>query len=295
MAIDFLALLAQALGEDGLVPPPNSPGGILNAQQQQGIPNTVGEEDIFVPGARPVRKVMPPTPDVIAPGGPSIVQPEFVQPPANMRDPSRVDPNSPNLLDRRLMIFQAQEAQRQAAAQAAGLKYEPKTQTSLEEFKAKPGLKFGTRGVARDIIGNAFDFVGSLVGREPTYRKERWLDEIYGWDQPGQQDAAIARAMQYDPEMTTKFLTAISGVDAQRTNTEANQAYKKVQTEAYLAKRVGSMATALISSGDPEGLWPQYRPAMQEHLRALGEPMELSEVYDPNVVNGLSRYGYGPG
>lgn len=181
----------------------------LQELARNGAPASEG--DIVATGARP--------PAIVPLGAPPIVAPRW----ADVAGPGpAVDANAPALLDRRAMIFQAQEAQRQAAAQAMGQEYEPREQKNAQ-FKAHPRLQFGTTGVARDIIGNLTDFVGSLIGRKPTYAREKWQDAIYGWDQPGQFEAAMSRGMQYDPERTAAFMEQVSQ-QQHRVGTRENQA-----------------------------------------------------------------------
>lgn len=181
----------------------------LQEQARNGAPAEGG--DIIAAGAK-----LPPVTSV---GTPPIVAPRW----ADVAGPGpAIDANAPALLDRRAMIFQAQEAQRQAAAQAMGQEYAPREQKNAQ-FKAHPRLQFGTTGVARDIIGNLTDFVGSLIGRTPTYAREKWQDAIYGWDQPGQFEAAMSRGMQYDPERTATFMEQISQ-QQHRVGTRENQA-----------------------------------------------------------------------
>lgn len=222
---------------------------------------------------------------------PAAALPQFKDTDPDMMDPAAVDINDPSMLDRRLQIFRAQEEQRRLAAQAEGKEYEPRTQESLEEFKAKPGLQFGTKGVMRDVIGNATDFLGMLVGRRPTYRKERFMDEIYGWDQPGQRDAAINRAMQYDPEMTMDFLKSVSGVENAEAITAINRESKLAMAKGRYLQAVSGLASGMTETAYKAG----GRQALQGQLDlAYGENApQLGEEYNQEQISLLANAGKG--
>lgn len=210
--------------------------------------------------------------------------------------PAPIEINSPNLIDQRAAIFNAKERRKQAEAEAMGQVYKPKFQYEVgKDFKANPNLQFGTRGILRDIIGNAVDFLGSLVGRTPTYRDEKIRDKMYGWDQgPEARAAAINRVMEYDPQAGMEIMKSLTAMDAQRESTEATAEYRKSQSLPRILDGVSGLATALISSGNPAAGWPRTRPAIQAQLdAAFGKDVyKLSEEYDAQTVMGLTRLGY---
>lgn len=210
--------------------------------------------------------------------------------------PAPIEINSPNLIDQRAAIFNAKERRKQAEAEAMGEVYEPKYQNEVgKDFKANPNLQFGTRGVLRDIIGNAVDFLGSLVGRTPTYRDEKIRDKMYGWDQgPEARAAAINRVMEYDPQAGMEIMKNLTAVDAQRTNAEATSEYKTAQVTARQREGITGLATAIMRAPDVNKAYQAYRPALQKQLdTALGaESPELPEQYDPNIVGGLPMLSY---
>ncbi len=208
----------------------------------------------------------------------------------------KVNVNDPTLVDQRAMIFNAKERRRQAEAEALGQTYEPQYQNEVgKDFKANPKLQFGTRGVARDIIGNAVDFLGGLVGRVPTYRSEKIRDKMYGWDQgPEAQAAAINRVMEYDPEAGQEILKNLTAIESQRESGAATAEYRKSQALPRLLDGISGLSTALISSGNPAAGWQRARPALQSQLdAAYGKDVyKLPEEYDAQTVMGLTRMGY---
>lgn len=210
--------------------------------------------------------------------------------------PAPIEINSPNLIDQRAAIFNVKERRKQAEAEAMGQVYEPKYQNEVgKDFKANPNLQFGTRGVLRDIIGNAVDFLGSLVGRTPTYRDEKIRDKMYGWDQgPEARAAAINRVMEYDPQAGMEIMKSLTAMDAQRESTEATAEYRKGQSLPRILDGVSGLATSLISSGNPAAGWERARPALQSQLdAAYGKGVyELPMEYDAQTVMGLTRLGY---
>lgn len=226
----------------------------------------------------------------------TIAQPEWADLPAPERDPLAVNPNDPVLLDRRNMLFQAQEAQRAAAAKAAGQEYEPREQKG-GEFKASPGSQLGLTGVGRDIFGGVTDFLGMLIGRRPRYAESKWKDAIYGWDQPGGLEAAIHRGMQTDPERTMEFYKTIAGVKGQQEQTASMAGYRQEQANRLLMQRLGGLGSAILSSGNPEESWNRNRRAIQAIAdQALGPgTYEVPENYSEAAARELSRIGYGPG
>ena len=261
--------------------------GAQDAAMQQELPPDDSQQ-IQVIANRP--------PPIVEAGRPQVVQPEYRNR-IPERDPAAVDPNNPAFLDRRYMDWQAQEAQRAAAARAAGGEYKQQEQSANpKDFKAKPGLQFGTHGLARDIIGNVTDFVGSLIGRKPTYRKEKFMDAIYGWDQPGQYEAAMSRGMKYDPELTQNFMKTYESVHG---NDEANKSLAGQREETALQKRrdsLGASATGIFSAEDPEAAYSQGgREELQYKLDALypeGKAPQLPENYEPNTIKRFMYAGW---
>lgn len=254
------------------------------------------EDTVITVDGRRIKKVAPPVADVVDVPVPSVVQPEYVQR-APAGDPAAVDPNNAALLDRRHMIWQAEQAQRAAAAKAAGREYKEQDQSeNLKDFKAKPGLQFGTTGLARDIIGNATDFLGGFIGRRPTYRKEKFMDAIYGWDQPGQFEAAMSRGMKYDPEMTREFMKDISGIRTQEAQRNATADYKNMQTLQLKRSNLSSAAFGIAQSDDPAATYANGGKAMLEStLQDLGVETKLPDVYDANLISLLTRTAYKSG
>lgn len=180
-----------------------------------------------------------------------------------------LDQNAPALRDYRGLLFNAAERQRQAMAQAMGQEYEPREQKNAQ-FKAHPRLQFGTTGVARDIIGNLTDFVGSLIGRTPTYAREKWQDAIYGWDQPGQFEAAMSRGMQYDPERTATFMEQISQ-QQHRVGTRENQ---------VAATESANKAREDLANDRKFDNVNKARTALQRHLTAARTPQQRRQIWE---------------
>lgn len=210
--------------------------------------------------------------------------------------PAPIEINSPNLIDQRAAIFNAKERRKQAEAEAMGQVYKPKFQYEVgKDFKANPNLQFGTRGILRDIIGNAVDFLGSLVGRTPTYRDEKIRDKMYGWDQgPEARAAAINRVMEYDPQAGMEIMKNLTAVDAQRTNAEATSEYKNAQAIERQRQGVTGLATAIMRAPDVNKAYEAYRPVLQKQLDSVlgAEAPRLPDQYDPNVIGGLPMLGF---
>ena len=285
---------AAGLDHNGELPPSSTQ--MQPPPQMQPPGDTVGADPIVVTGAHSTQRVGNPQEDTVDLPHPSVVQPSYKQD-APAEDPSQVDPNNKALLDRRAMIWNAEEAQKAAAAKAAGGEYTPRFQDgNPKDFKSHPGLQFGTHGVLRDIIGNATDFVGSLIGRKPTYREEKFQDRIYGWDQPGQEDAAMHRGMSYDRGLTQEFMAnqdKIHGTDAM---TAANADYKTQQGLGLKREALGNAAFGIYGAADPESAYSQGgRERMQAALDDIypdGKAPQLPEKYDENVVKSLYTAGY---
>lgn len=277
----------------------------------QGVPfldEELPPSDGSVPVAQPAEP--PEAEPITVTGGPSfdpVGAPQVVQPAwANATPPpgfGAIDPNSASLLDRRKMIYDAKQAQMQAAAQASGGDYEIREQSAdPTDFKAKPGLQFGTHGVLRDVIGNGVDFLGSLVGRKPTYRKEKFMDRIYGWDQPGQFEAAMNRGMEYDPELTQEFMKNITGIRNAEESTAANKEYRGTMAQSRTLDALGGLATSVVAAPNPEAEYARARPALQAMANKAygvgedGEPVyRLPETYERGALDGLTRAGYDGG
>lgn len=224
---------------------------------------------------------------------PTILQPDWED---AQGTPRGVDPNNPTLVDIRSQLYNAQEYRKQAYAEANGETYEPKLQNETgKDFKANPRLQFGTRGVLRDIIGNGVDFLGSLLGREPTYRNEKIRDKLYGWDQgPEARAAALKRVMDYDPKAGMEIMKNLSAVDAQQQSTAATADYRAAQAQPKHLDALGAMAQGITESGKPADAYNLYRQTMQAKLNQIyGEDApQLPETYDEATVRTLKTSGY---
>ena len=238
-------------------------------------------EDIVVPGKKP--KLLPP----------QIRQPEWEDAQAPVRG---VDPNAPSLVDIRSLLYNAAEDRKAAFAEAQGETYVPKYQNETgKDFKANPRLQFGTRGVLRDIIGNGVDFLGSLLGREPTYRDEKIRDKLYGWDQgPEARAAAIKRVMDYDPKAGMEIMKNLSAIDAQQQSTAATADYRAAQAQPKHLDALGAMAQGITESGKPADAYNLYRQTMQAKLNQIygDDAPQLPETYDEATVRTLKASGY---
>ncbi len=272
---NYDAWLAQANG--GELPPTNAAPAPAPAPVREKAPPTVAapEDEIVAMGARKFANA-----DVQAPGWSDL---PGTTPP--------IEVNSPNLTDQRALIYNSKERQKEEAAKILGIEYKPEYQNEVgKDFKANPNLQFGTRGVARDIIGNAVDFLGGLVGRRPTYHDEKIRDKMYGWDQgPEARAAAINRVMEYDPQAGMEIMKNLTAVDAQRTNSDATSEFKKQQVVDRQLKGITGLSTAIMRAPDVNKAYQAYRPALQKQLdTALGaDAPELPPEYDPNIIGGL--------
>lgn len=253
-------------------------------------PNTIGAPPAADPGIV-VTARKDPTADIGQANIPQIAQPEYLhQLPG--QDPAAVDPNNPAFLDRRLMDYNANEAQKAAAAKAAGGSYTPKYQYDIKDFKAHPGLEFGTHGVLRDIIGNAVDFLGGLIGRRPSYAREKLEDRLYGWDQPGQLPAAISRGMQYDPQATQEFLKNISSVQQAQAATQSLAESRQSSAQARALQGVTGISSGIMAAKDPAAAYKLNKAALQKQVDAAGLGISLPDEYDENAVSPLTNAGY---
>ena len=266
------------------------PGGELPPSSAPYDPNAT----IEVTGAKRTHEAPRPQSDIVDVPPPSVVQPSYKQE-APAEDPAMVDPNNKAILDRRAMLWNAEEAQKEASAKAAGGEYKPRYQNG-EDFKSHPGMQFGTHGLARDVIGNATDFLGSLVGRKPTYREEKFQDKIYGWDQPGQYEGAMHRGMSYDRGLTQEFMAQQDKIHGTDATIAANAEYKTQQSNALKRDALGSAAFGIYGAADPEQAYTQGgRERMQASLDDMypeGKAPQLPEQYNENVVKSFYTAGY---
>lgn len=274
--VDYQKWLAQAGGGGELPPVAAAPAPAPAPVRVEGPPTIAAPEDeIVTMGARKFDNA-----DVQAPGWSDL---PGTTPP--------VEVNSPNLTDQRALIYNSKERQKEEAAKILGIEYKPEYQKEVgKDFKANPNLQFGTKGVLRDIVGNGVDFLGSLIGRRPTYRDEKIRDKMYGWDQgPEARAAAINRVMEYDPQAGMEIMKNLTAVDAQRTNAEANAEYKTAQVADRQMRGITGLATSIMRAPDVNKAYQAYRPALQKQLdTALGaEAPELPADYDPNIIGGL--------
>lgn len=275
MAINPL-LWAQALAGEA---PPGDPITVEAARQKRlALPEPVDQDELNAP--------------------PQTGYGYFTEQPAV--DPRQVNTSSAAIADPRRALWAAREQDRAAAARAMGQEYTPREQKG-SQFKANPKLQFGTTGVLRDIIGNATDFLGMLVGRRPTYRDEKIRDHAFGWDEPGGLEAAVNRVSQYDMGAAMELYKNAQGIknaqEQARSMAEQRGAtadYRRGQILTQGQQQLGMMANGMTTE---QGYNRSVKAFNALGQRVFGDSFQpLPETYDPTttpaLMGDITRQGY---